>query len=126
MLACLASVAIVRADLPAGVQLALLLATGMATARGVYRAARLPQLALDEAGSVHVRSGEGEWQAVTVLPDSFVSSTLVVLRYRQQRARARTVTLLPDSASPDDLRRLRVSLRWARHTRSDTSSPDAG
>ena len=35
-------------------------------------------------------------------------------------------TALPDSADADALRRLRVSLRWARRTRSDTGFPDAG
>jgi len=67
-----------------------------------------------------------EWQDVEVLDDSFVSLALVVLRYRAAGRRMRSLVLLPDSADPDDLRRLRVSLRWTRRIRSGTSSPDAG
>jgi len=51
---------------------------------------------------------------------------LIVLRYRPAGVRVRTLTLLPDSADADALRRLRVSLRWAARTRSDTAFPDAG
>ncbi|MFN3715444.1 MAG: hypothetical protein ACK4R8_01840, partial [Thiobacillus sp.] len=51
---------------------------------------------------------------------------MIVMRYQLPGARARSLTLLPDSASSDDFRRLRASLRWARRTRSDTSSPDEG
>jgi len=66
-----------------------------------------------------------EWRDVEVLGDSFVSTGLIVLRYRMA-GRVRTLTLLPDSAEAEDLRRLRVSLRWALRTRSDTAFPGAG
>lgn len=70
---------------------------------------------------------EGEWHDVEVEADSLVSPLLIVLRYRSAAdRRVRTQALLPDSAAADGLRRLRVSLRWTRRTRSDTSSPDAG
>ncbi|MGE5320845.1 MAG: protein YgfX [Hyphomicrobiaceae bacterium] len=67
-----------------------------------------------------------EWRDAEVLDESFVSTGLIVLRYRPADRGARTLTLLPDSAGSDDLRRLRVSLRWARRTRSDTGFPGAG
>ncbi|MHB1091563.1 protein YgfX [Thiobacillus sp.] len=77
-------------------------------------------------GRLQCRNETREWQDVEVLDDSFVSLALVVLRYRIDDRRVRSMTLLPDSANADDLRRLRVSLRWIRRTRSDTGSPDAG
>ena len=126
LLAILVCVAIMRADLPAWVQAGLMAGVGITTLWGVRRTARLPSLALAGDGGLHGRHGNEDWQVVTVLPDSFVSTILIVLRYREQHGRVRSVSLLPDSATADDLRRLRVSLRWARHTRSDTSSPDVG
>jgi len=66
-----------------------------------------------------------EWCDVEVLGDSFVSTGLIVLRYRMA-GKMRILTLLPDSADTDALRRLRVSLRWAPRTHSDTAFPDAG
>jgi toxin CptA len=66
-----------------------------------------------------------EWRDAEVLGDSFVSTGLIVLRYRMA-GKVRTLTLLPDSADAEALRRLRVSLRWAPRTRSDTAFPGAG
>lgn len=67
----------------------------------------------------------GEWRDVEVLEDSLASPLLIVLRYRSRAGRGtRTHVLLPDSAAADDLRRLRVSLRWTRRTHSGTSSRD--
>lgn len=66
-----------------------------------------------------------EWRDAEILGDSFVSTALIVLRYRTAGGQVRALTLLPDSAAADDLRRLRVSLRWTRRTRSDTVSRGA-
>jgi toxin CptA len=77
-------------------------------------------------GRLQARDDTGEWRDAEVLGDSFVSTALIVLRYRIGGSPARSLTLLPDSADADDLRRLRVSLRWTRRTRSDTASRDAG
>lgn len=84
------------------------------------------QLRLRGDGRIERAVCRGDWEAVEVLGDSFVSPAMIVLRYRGKDARLRTLTLLPDSADADALRRLRVSLRWARRTHSDTSSPGAG
>lgn len=126
MLGSLASVAIMLADLPVLLQAGLMIVACAAVVRKLRQAANLPHLALADDGGLFVRTAGEAWQEVTILPDSLVSTALVVLRYRQMGERARTLVLLPDSAGTDDLRRLRVSLRWARHTRSDTSSRDAG
>ncbi len=77
-------------------------------------------------GRLQSRDDALEWRDVEVLDDSFVSTALVVLRYRTADRRVHSLTLLSDSADADDLRRLRVSLRWTRRTRSDTGFPDAG
>lgn len=114
-----------RTELPAAAQLMLLTATALLTMWQVIRPAPLPELAIDGNGGLRLADGE-TWRELEIMDDSLVSPALVVLRYRLPGQRARTLVLLPDSAAADDLRRLRVALRWKRHTRSDTSSPDAG
>lgn len=92
----------------------------------IWRQARsVDTLRLDSDGQLQCLDDEGEWREVAVQGDSFVSTGLVVLRYQLAGQRVRTLSLFPDSASPDDLRRIRVSLRWARHTHWGTSSPGA-
>lgn len=63
----------------------------------------------------------GTWQLVlgtgTILPVDLDATTvvlgwLVVANFRDATGRRYAVALLPDSASPDQLRRLRVLLKW--------------
>ena len=86
----------------------------------------MTSLGIAADGRLQCLDGRAEWSDVEVLDDSFVSTALIVVRYRTADRQVRALTLLPDSADADTLRRLRVSLRWARRTRSDTSFPDAG
>lgn len=48
------------------------------------------------------------------LIDSYGHPVLIILNFRLEGNRHRSLTLLPDSASPDSLRRLRVLLRIRR------------
>ena len=122
----LALAALYLAALPGGLQVALvLLITGFSAWRW-RRISTMERLRIAADGRLQCLDEAGEWRAAEVLGDSFVSTALIVLRYRIEGRPARSLILLPDSAAADDLRRLRVSLRWARHTRSDTASPDAG
>ncbi len=125
-MALLALAAISGAALSAGWQWALAIAVAGLIGWGWQRGRRLPGLRLGPDGRLQCRDAEAEWRDVEILGDSFVSAGLTVLRYRIDGQRARSLTLLPDSADADDLRRLRVSLRWTRRTRSGTASPDAG
>jgi toxin CptA len=123
----LALVAIGLAALPAGFQLALGAGVVGLTARGWRRTGVRGALRLVADGRLQCRDGLGEWCDIEVQADSLVVPALIVLRYRTAAdRRVRSLTLLPDSAAADDLRRLRASLRWTRRTRSDTASPDAG
>ena len=122
----LALAAIGAAALPVGVRLALGVAVVVLAVQGWRRARFREVLRLAVDGQLQCQDGQGEWREVEVLGDSFVATGLIVLRYREAGRRVRTLTLLPDSADADDLRRLRVSLRWAGRTRSDTASRDAG
>lgn len=115
-----------QATMPEGARWALALAVVGLAIRGWRQATRQARLRLSADGSLQRLGGEAGWQDVEVLGDSFVSPFLVVLRYRIGGEGVRSHVLLPDSADADDLRRLRVSLRWARRTRSDTSFPGAG
>jgi toxin CptA len=126
-MAALALVAIGLAALPAGIQLALGAGVIGLVVWGRRRVRSTEVLRMAADGHLQCLGGEGEWRDIAVQGDSLVSVALVVLRYRiATDKRVRSLVLLPDSAGADDLRRLRVSLRWTRRTRSDTASPDAG
>ena len=121
----LALAAIARAALPAWIQGGLGLLVLGAALQGWRRAQVATALRLDSDGGLQVRNERGEWVAAEVQGDSLVTRVLVVLRYRVAGRRTETRVILPDSAPADAIRRLRVSLRWARHRRSDTASPGA-
>jgi toxin CptA len=74
------------------------------------RAARA--LELDAQGRARWQDGSGQWQEAEILPSSYASDWLVVLKLRASGGRDRSLVLLPDSAAPEELRRLRVWLRW--------------
>jgi toxin CptA len=123
-MAVLALAAIGLTALTAGVQLATgAVVTGL-TAWSWRRARRVARLRIAADGRLQCLDDTIEWRDAEVQGDSFVSTGLMVLRYRTAGP-VRTLTLMADSASADDLRRLRVSLRWTRRTHLDTSSPDA-
>ena len=120
----LASVAL--ATLPATVQalsaLVVLIGSGWGLAR---LRAPLPSLRLKSNGQIQVSVAGADWQTAEVLPGCFVSPGLSVVSLRTATGALHRLTLLPGSAPPEALRRLRVSLRWAPRTRSDTASPGA-
>jgi len=118
--------AIGLAALPVGVRLALGAAVIGLGAWGWRQTLPLASLRIAADGRLQWLDDAAEWRDAEVLGDSFVSTALIVLRYRTAGRHAGALTLLSDSADADDLRRLRVSLRWTRRTRSDTAFPDAG
>lgn len=122
----LSLVAIGTAALPDAVRLALGGAVIGLAAWGWQRGRFGAVVRVAADGQLQCLDAQGEWHEAEVLGDSFVSTGLIVLRYRTTDRRVRTLTLLPDSAGTEDLRRLRVSLRWTRRTRSDTTFPGAG
>jgi len=121
----LALLAIGLAALPLAMQLGLGAVVIGLVAWGGQRARPRTRLRIAADGRLQCLDEAMEWRDAEVLGDSFVSTGLIVLRYRMA-GKAQSLTLLPDSAGSDDLRSLRVALRWARRTRSDTASPDAG
>ena len=122
----LAGIAIGLADLPRLIQLALAICLVSALTWAAWQWRRpLPGLRIKADGQLQLDAGTGIWQYADLLPGSFVSTGLSVVRLRTSNATHRLV-LLPDSASSDALRRLRLSLRWARRTHSDIAFPDAG
>lgn len=125
-MAALALTAVYSSALPGAAQLALAAALIGLSGWG-WRQTRHPEaFRLTADGRLQSLNEQGDWGDVEVLGDSLVTSALIVLRYRPPDGQVRSLTLLPDSTTPDDMRRLRVSLRWARHTRSDTANPDVG
>lgn len=122
----LALIALQLAALPGALRWALGIAA-VGLSGWVWWRGRGPEtLRIDGDGCLQCLDREGAWREVEVLGDSLVSPLLIVLRYRAPAGQVRSLTLLPDSADSDALRRLRVTLRWAPRRRSDTAFPDAG
>lgn len=126
-MALLALGSIGRAALPVEVQalLALIALAGIGGSMWKMRGP-LPGLRLKADGGIQVSVAGADWHSAEILPGSFVSPGFSTVRLRDADGAIHRFTLLPDSASPEDLRRLRVWLRWAPRTRSDTVSPGAG
>ncbi len=123
----LAIASIILATLPGRAQAIWVAVVLIVLGWGIWKMRRpLPSLRLKADGQIHISKAGADWQATEILPGSFVSPGLSVVRLRTAAGELHRLTLLPDSASPDDLRRLRVSLRWAPRTRLDTAFPDAG
>jgi len=123
----LALLSIALANMPMAVK-TLLAVIASGHALWAFRNSRraLPRLQLGADGSLRIRARDGDWQSAPGLPESFVSPALCVVRLAQAERRHPCLVLLPDSGEPDDLRRLRMSLYWARRTHLDIASPDAG
>jgi toxin CptA len=93
----------------AGIALAWIWHLAQALQRG-RRAVRA--LELRAAGDARWQDSAGRWNEAEVQPGSYVSSWLVVLNLRAPGGGRCSVVLLPDSAAAEELRRLRVWLRW--------------
>jgi len=72
----------------------------------------LHTLELNAAGGARYEDGEGRWREAEVLPDSYVSTWLIVVILGINGRRDRSLVLLPDAATAEELRRLRTWLRW--------------
>lgn len=84
---------------------------------------RFTGLELDQDGAFRLRRDDA-WQTAR-LQDAFVTPALTVLRLRLENGSTAALTLLPDSLSGNDFRRLRVSLKWGGRTPPDTPGPVA-
>ena len=69
-------------------------------------------LELNAQGGARCQDGLGLWHDAKILPGSYVSGWLIVLILGASDRRRRSLVLLPDAAAAEDLRRLRVWLRW--------------
>jgi hypothetical protein len=97
------------APLAAGIALAWAAHLAQALQRG-KRAARA--LELDAQGRARWQDGSGRLQEAEILPSSYASGWLVVVNLRESGRRGRSLVLVPDCAAAEELRRLRVWLRW--------------
>ena len=71
-------------------------------------------LRMQRDGTIEVERPSGARVSGQVRAGSFVAPWLVIVRWRAQGSRwDSTVLLLPDMAEANELRRLRVLLRWA-------------
>lgn len=94
------------------VALGIVLAWGWHLAHTLQEKSALRTLELNAAGGARFQDGLGQWQEARVLPGSYVSGWLIVVNLGKGGKRGRSLVLLPDSAAAEELRRLRVWLRW--------------
>ena len=123
----LATLSIALANLPISIR--TLLAAGLLAGIGWgvwQRRKPCPSLRIKSDGQIQLSLAGSDWHHAEVLSGSFVSPGLSVVRLRTADGQLQRLTLLSDSASPEALRRLRVSLRWAPRIHSDRVFPDAG
>ncbi len=97
------------APVAAGIALAWLWHLAQALQRGN---SAMRTLELNAAGGARCQDGFGHWQEAEILPGSYVSGWLTVVILGASGGRRRSLVLLPDAAAAEDLRRLRVWLRW--------------
>ncbi|HET7201131.1 MAG TPA: protein YgfX [Burkholderiales bacterium] len=90
-------------------------------------------LELHHDGRAYWRDGRGKVHEGRLGKDHFVSAALVVMGLEQTGRARKWVVLMADSASREDLRRLRVQLRWFLREdpaevqpASDRNNPDGG
>lgn len=93
----------------AGIAMAWIWHLAPALQRG-RRAVRALQLAGN--GDARWQDGSGLWNEAAIQPGSYVSNWLVVVNLGTPGRRGRSLVLLPDAATAEELRRLRVWLRW--------------
>lgn len=70
------------------------------------------ELELHEDGSAAWRDRRGIWHEGKLCNSSYVSSWLLIVALAVPGAPRRPLVLLADAAAPEDLRKLRVWLRW--------------
>ncbi len=71
-------------------------------------------LELLDDGRASWRDGSARWHEGRLGGDHFVSAALVVMRLDQTQGGRKWLVLAADSGAPEDLRRLRIWLRWYR------------
>ena len=71
-------------------------------------------LELFDDGRASWRDGNARWHEGRLGDDHFVSAALIVMRLDQTQGGRKWLVLAADSGAPEDLRRLRIWLRWYR------------
>jgi hypothetical protein len=97
--------------------LAVLASQAATLAQALLRTPRSAvSLELAEDGRASWRDPRGAWHEGALGGSHFVSPLLVVVELKPRNRGVKRVVLLADSAPWNDLRRLRVWLRWGRHS----------
>jgi hypothetical protein len=82
-------------------------------------------LELLDDGRASWRDGSARWHEGRLGDHHFVSAALVVMRLDQTQGARKWLVLAADSGAPEDLRRLRVWLRWYREAGAGGSGAGA-
>lgn len=123
MVVALAVLAVALAALPWPVQAALVAGVAAVAWFAWRRERSVRRLRLPADGTLQLWLDD-DWHDAEIDAASFASPLLLVLRLRGEFG-AMSLTLLPDSADAESLRRLRVRIRWGRRTPRDTAARGA-
>lgn len=117
-------------DLPGAAKFATAVVIALALGRTIWCAALLRNrdaviaIELWDRNRIAVQTRAGEWQDVQLLGTTYATPLLTVLNLRcKKRLFARHVVIAPDSANSEDLRRMRVWLRWAYRSEARGMAP---
>ena len=109
---------------------ALLVAIATSLVRSLRRDALLRsphaivELEVSNRERASMRTRSGEWRSARILGTSCVTSVLTTLNLRVEGFRTtRHVLLVGDNVDPEDFRKIRVLLRWARADERDAEDP---
>ena len=103
---------------------ALVCAAGIALSAGVYVSGTLQwsrtsvrELTLRPDGGVSWRSGDGAWHVAPEVSGGVLAPWLIVIGLKEDGRSLQPLLVLPDALDGEDLRELRVWLRWRPQTR---------
>ncbi|MCF8177059.1 MAG: hypothetical protein K9J74_00985 [Sulfuritalea sp.] len=105
-----AGLSVLAANISPWLAVVILIAIGASLARQ-GRQQELERLIFHGDGRIEIVGSDETVIESRMHPHTLVWSFLVVLLYRQNN-RVRSIVLLPDSADYDELRQLRIWLRW--------------
>lgn len=96
--------------------MAAIAASAVRTLRQFLRkAGAIVSLRIERGGALSLHTSDRDWHEAHVLGTTFVSPYLTILNLKcPDSSRTHHVVVLPDSASPEEFRLLRVWLRWQR------------
>lgn len=114
------AIVLIPLDLPNGAKFVIAIVIALGLVRSVWSTALLRSaraviaVELRDGDRIAAQTRDGEWHEARLRGTTYTTPTLTVLHLRHpRRLLPRHVVIAGDSASTEELRRMRVWLRWA-------------